>query len=80
MSRGEIHSPHFACLPGETLKDVTALLPGVYARGSKRLRTAGKCVTCRQLMDCNLKQGWALHNPTTGSGAESHGCLLHLTR
>ena len=37
------------CLSDETVKSRWSLLSGVYARGSKRSHTEGKCVTCRGL-------------------------------
>ena len=41
----QFHSPHIClCLSEETLK-----AGGVYARGSKRSHTGGKCVTCSGL-------------------------------
>ena len=39
----------YLCLSDETLKSRWSLLSGVYARGSKRSHTGGKCVTCREL-------------------------------
>ena len=38
--------PHFAIV---FQKSRWTLLPGVYAKGSKRSHTGGKCVTCRGL-------------------------------
>ena len=44
----QFRSPHIClCLSEETLKSRWSLLAGVYARGSKRSHTGGKCVTCR---------------------------------
>ena len=40
---------------GRDTKSRWFLLPGVYARGSKRSNTGGKCVTC-----CGLKEWWSL--------------------
>ena len=40
---------------GRDTKSRWSLLPGVYARGSKRSHTGGKCVTCR-----GLKEWWSL--------------------
>ena len=40
---------------GTDTKSSWSLLPGVYARGSKRSHTGGKCVTCR-----GLKEWWSL--------------------
>ena len=40
---------------GRDTKSRWSLLPGVYARGSKRSHTGGKCVTC-----CGLKEWWSL--------------------
>ena len=37
------------CVSDEILKSRWSLLSGVYARGSKRSHTGGKCVTCRGL-------------------------------
>ena len=49
QAHGMIRDCVYLCLSDETLKSRWSLLSGVYARGSKRSRTGGKCVTCRGL-------------------------------
>ena len=50
-------SPHIClCLSEETLKSRWSLLSGVYARGSKRSHTGGKCVTCSELTNSREEQ------------------------
>ena len=44
----QFHYPTYACLSEDT-KSRWYLLSGVYARGSKRSHTGGKCVTCSGL-------------------------------
>ena len=52
-------TPHLTCLSEETLKAGGPLiLSGVYARGSKRSHTGGKCVTCSGLT--NSREGQLL--------------------
>ena len=43
---------------GRDTKSRWSLLPGVYARGSKRSHTGGKCVTC-----CGLRVVVSISNP-----------------
>ena len=51
----QFRSPHICrCLSEET-KSRWSLLSGVYARGSKRSHTGGKCVTCSGLT--NSREG-----------------------
>ena len=51
--------PHIClCLSEETLKASGPLLSGVYARGSKKSHTGGKCVTCSGLT--NSREGQLL--------------------
>ena len=42
----EFCSPHICLSFGRDTKSRWSLLSGVYARGSKRSHTGGKCVTC----------------------------------
>ena len=44
---GQFRSPHFACALGRDSKSHWSLLPGVYAKGSKRSHIGDKFVTCR---------------------------------
>ena len=54
----QFRSPHIClCLLEETLNIWWSLLSGVYARGSKRSHTGGKCVTCRGLTNSH----WTLN-------------------
>ena len=65
--RRQFRSPHIClCLLEGTLKSSWSLLSGVYARGSKRSYTGGKCVTCSGLTNSH----WTL-NPCKGPHPES---------
>ena len=44
-----LHPTFCLCLSEEDTKSRWSLLSGVYARGSKRSHTGGKCVTCSGL-------------------------------
>ena len=46
-------TPHCSCLSDETVKAVGPFYL-VYARGSKRSHTGGKCVTCRGLHNSDI--------------------------
>ena len=45
---------HLPVFFGRDTKNRWSLLSGVYARGSKRSHTGGKCVTCSGLANCRL--------------------------
>ena len=56
-------TPHLSVSFGRDTKSRWSLLSGVYARGSKRFDTGGKCVTCSGLTNSRaLAQVWAVWN------------------
>ena len=52
-------TPHLPVAFGRDTKIRWSLLSGVYARGSKRSHTGGKCITCSGLT--NSREGQLLH-------------------
>ena len=63
---GNFVHPHLSVSFGRDTKSWWSLLSGVYARGSKRSHTGGKCVICSGLMNSRegqllqLAQVWAV--------------------
>ena len=61
--------PHICLSFGRDTKSRWFLLSGVYARGSKRSHTGGKCVTCSGLTNC---RGQLLRQPKFGLFGGNH--------
>ena len=53
---GNFFTPHLPVSFGRDTKSRWSLLSGVYARGSKRSHTGGKCVTCSGLTNSTEEQ------------------------
>ena len=53
---GNFYTPHLPVSFGSDTKSRWSLLSGVYARGSKRSHTGGKCVTCSGLTNSREEQ------------------------
>ena len=53
---GNFFTPHLPVSFGRETKSRWSLLSGVYARGSKKSHTGGKCVTCNGLTNSTEEQ------------------------
>ena len=95
-----------ACVPGQntspliarvfsdrTLKNLRSLLPGVYARGSKRPHSGYINVTCRGLTYSSISWHWlcascahhrlrsaVLHDTIIGAAVRLHTCVQYSTK
>ena len=56
LNLGDFFTPHLPVSFGRDTKSRWSLLSGVYARGSKRSHTGGKCVTCSGLTNSREEQ------------------------
>ena len=74
----QLRSPHICLSFGRDTKSRWSLLSGVYARGSKRSHTRGKCVTCSGLTNFRwtLKGIWEKKKLSTTFTNDTHSQFI----